>query len=253
MNAAVDEIANTYDVFGILEAGPNLLHQSTWNFRLENMRILVNQGVDINSKDVGDINCLFTLLRFSEKRISLDLLRLGAGFFETARYLIESGIDMTPNASGATPAQYAYHLALVSRSSCLGDSWDRVLATCGLNISKSRAGHPRIGRYRAEDRYNHTYTLRDFKELWDGQESLCPYYEEAIADSTVHENRTIDWSRACTDETCPYYEMRGRPDHWDSDNSSSSSSEDSSEDGGVIIDSTALDTSEDSELLQDRS
>jgi hypothetical protein len=162
-------------------------------------------------------------------------MRYGAGLMETARFLIESGIDIAANAGGVTPGQYAYHLALESRdSSCIGDIWDRALAACGIDVAESRVGHPRVGRY------DYQYTLQRFMEMWNGHESLCPYYEEAVADSATYSNRAIYWSQVCTSDACPYHDKIAEGYLCDPDVTLSDSSEDSSEQGGVVIEDDEL-------------
>lgn len=71
-----------------------------------------------------------------------------------------------------------------------GDVWDMVLADCGYDV-----GRFRTEEWSWEPSFRIAYTTDVFRDLWRGQEHLCPYYDEAInyEGSSESEDSSVEW------------------------------------------------------------
>ncbi|KAK0736266.1 hypothetical protein B0T21DRAFT_177864 [Apiosordaria backusii] len=165
----------------------------------EYFSILLARGSNVRARDVNGNTCLHLCFRGIEiranTRICLDQNR------KALVYLIQHDADVfAVNYRGQSVSQVAYEKRLRNRplwsknngyrcgwalihepgDGMRGDLWDLVLADCGFNIADFRTE-----AWPWRPSFTTSYTKEMFKALWEGQEHLCPYYDEAMACDVV--------------------------------------------------------------------
>ncbi|KAK6074327.1 ankyrin repeat protein [Seiridium cupressi] len=137
---------------------------------------LLRRGASVHDRDVFGRTCLHAALEGARGAYRLQ------EEFTCLTALINAGADVraTDN-KGCSVSEIAY-----TTRSCvnldvdeddmyggyLGDFWDAVLATCGYNPLDFRTDHPRMADFTT------IYTPEHFRQLWEGREHLCPYWNE---------------------------------------------------------------------------
>ncbi|KAI5917246.1 hypothetical protein F4810DRAFT_697255 [Camillea tinctor] len=137
----------------------------------EALNLLLDLGAGIHDRDSDGKTCLHIYM----KHIRHDGYGEDAmGYFSSLQTLVKRGADvLATDHHGETVSDIAYNQddnKSRSTGSFSGDLWDSVLQSCGFDIAQFRAGRERIPFY---TKY---YTESDFRNLWKGRESYCPYY-----------------------------------------------------------------------------
>ncbi|KAF3768153.1 hypothetical protein M406DRAFT_70247 [Cryphonectria parasitica EP155] len=134
---------------------------------------LLRRGADIHAVDIDGRSCLHVAIRGGRGPCCLE------EEFAILVLLIKSGADVQQvDHCGGSISETAYSKKSFGISenndagSYRGDLWDSVLATCGYQVSDFRRQHPRVARYTVN------YPRSMFLKLWEGQQDLCPYWEE---------------------------------------------------------------------------
>lgn len=140
---------------------------------VEKLTLLLRMGCRIDEVDKKGSNCLHAFFgrfgRGSSKETWKDALI----------FLIDRGADpFAIDYFGRSVSDIAYSETCRDRfyghslGTYRGDLFDSVLFCCGYTISEFRKGYSRTRIY------GYDYTRRDFEKLWEGQEHLCPTWDD---------------------------------------------------------------------------
>ncbi|KLU84454.1 hypothetical protein MAPG_03496 [Magnaporthiopsis poae ATCC 64411] len=112
---------------------------------------------------------------------------LGKDAVKAIKYFIDKGAHVNATWKGRSCTAIAYRMD-EDTSSYIGDVWDAALAATGHDVEEFRRReqrphsprfwtslHPHIGWG------IRSYTLTDFKDIWEGMEDRCPYYDDVTS------------------------------------------------------------------------
>ncbi|KAK9772528.1 putative Kinetochore-associated protein MTW1 [Seiridium cardinale] len=136
--------------------------------------LLLSRGASISETDADKRTCLHLCLE------SITCLWKYQGQQEVLIFLIKSGADvLAKDRFGVTVSHSAvwnvstdYYAWREPIGSYTCDLWDSALSACGYDMTTVRGNRP-FGV-----RYTEHYTKQHFRDLWRGQEHLCPYPQE---------------------------------------------------------------------------
>ncbi|RSL69872.1 hypothetical protein CEP53_002038 [Fusarium sp. AF-6] len=155
-------------------------HYATWSQAyLQRLGFLLDQGYSLHLNWADGRNCLTQFFLTSQTQTCLESRRHVQVRTEILLFLVSRGADVySTDSKGRPVSDYAYNQVFCTTCNetyppYLGDLWDSVLDECGYNISEFRKLHPR------KPRYNDIYTRQVFKQLWQGREDRCPYWNDA--------------------------------------------------------------------------
>ncbi|KAL8349357.1 hypothetical protein RB601_001885 [Gaeumannomyces tritici] len=105
---------------------------------------------------------------------------------QTMKYLMAQGADVHATWQGRSCTAIAYGED-DDTSSYIGDVWDAALASTGHDVEQFRRQEqqPHSPRFWASLhpawRRQSSYRLADFRDIWEGVEHLCPYYDQVMS------------------------------------------------------------------------
>ncbi|KAK3323336.1 hypothetical protein B0T19DRAFT_201627 [Cercophora scortea] len=143
------------------------------SFTKRSIEFLLRRGANVNAEDPNGQSCLHIVSRNRQMlRYRFD------DVLDAMTLLIRSGANVYwKDHEGRSVSELAYQgqtdqYGRYNLGSSYGDIWDKVLATCGYQVSDFRQGYPRTARYAKH------YHRSKFVRMWQGQHHLCPYWDE---------------------------------------------------------------------------
>ncbi|KAK6066682.1 ankyrin repeat protein [Seiridium cupressi] len=146
--------------------GLSLFGIAMMNIGFEKLKLILDSGGKINNVDDSGPAALHELM------VQIRMYRTWHEESEIIQNMIRHGADVFATWQGKSCSAIAYKNK--EQGSYAGDLWDMALASMGYDISQFRIGFPHQANYTVR------YTLSMFKDFWEGMESKCPYYYQAI-------------------------------------------------------------------------
>ncbi|KAK6072205.1 ankyrin repeat protein [Seiridium cupressi] len=146
--------------------GLSLFGIAMMNIGFEKLKLILDSGGKINNVDDSGPAALHELM------VQIRMYRTWHEESEIIQNMIRHGADVFATWQGKSCSAIAYKNK--EQGSYAGDLWDMALASMGYDISQFRIGFPHHANYTVR------YTLSMFKDFWEGMESKCPYYYQAI-------------------------------------------------------------------------